>query len=75
VAMSVSDLGQGHAGRESFPNCEICGAVVRRQLMRLHHAWHDDIGYSPHRRPGNEASSAPSLDTAGDQANDTDGAN
>lgn len=60
MAMSVSDLGQTHAGRESFPNCEICGAVVRRQLMRLHHAWHDDLGYSPTRRPNNDVA-APGL--------------
>lgn len=73
MAMSVSDRGRTYAGRESFPNCEICGAVVRRQLMRLHHAWHDDIGYSPTRRPGNEAAS-PNLDTtAGDQPADADG--
>ena len=72
MAMSVSDPDRTLAGRESFPNCEICGAVVRRQLMRLHHAWHDDIGYSPTPRPGNEAFS-PNLDaTAGNQTADAD---
>ena len=43
VAKSISDPGRTRAEREAFPSCEICGAVVRRQLMRLHHAWHDDI--------------------------------
>lgn len=35
--------------REAFPSCEVCGAIVRRQLMRFHHAWHDDLTYAPAR--------------------------
>lgn len=50
--MSAKD--PGPPNREAFPSCDICGAVVRRQLMRLHHAWHDDFGYSPTRRLSNE---------------------
>lgn len=53
--MSVSDTGRTRTDREAFPSCEICGAVVRRQLMRLHHAWHDDVAYSPVRRVGEGA--------------------
>lgn len=55
MAMSVSDPGRTRSDREAFPSCEICGAVVRRQLMRLHHAWHDDVVYSPTRRLGKDA--------------------
>ena len=33
-------------GREAFPSCETCGAVVRRTLMHFHRAWHDEATQS-----------------------------
>lgn len=56
MGASVSDPGRTRSDREAFPSCEICGAVVRRQLMRLHHAWHDDVAYSATRRPNKRRS-------------------
>lgn len=64
--MSVSDPGRTRSDREAFPSCEICGAVVRRQLMRLHHAWHDDVVYSRTRHLGdNVATTDPTAPKAG----------
>jgi len=62
MARSVSDPDRTRSDREAFPSCEICGAVVRRQMMRLHHAWHDDVGHSLGRRVGGEGAASTDPD-------------
>ena len=42
--------------------------------MRLHHAWHDDVVYSPNRRLGNDAATTdPDAANTGDISGQSDG--
>lgn len=68
--MSGPDAGQARVERSAFPSCEICGAVVRRQSMRLHHAWHDDIACSTRRQLDSVAAQAQTNHGTSDEARD-----